>query len=125
MNQTELDFSPATGDSPMTDEERSVMNILRSHRGRDNAIKAPRLAQAAEITPRQLRSAIGHLIEFHHVRIGSTTKKPYGYFIIETYEDAQEACEQLRHRAMSCLKRMSILKRMTMRELMGQMKFEL
>jgi hypothetical protein len=128
-SQMRLDFShsPAVpirdGDS-LTREEQSVLKVLSSHAGRKNAIKAPVLAQAAGITPRQLRAVIEHLIEYHHARIGSTTQAPYGYFIIETAEDAEHACEQLRHRAMACLRRMAMLKKISMRELMGQLRLD-
>lgn len=125
---SELPLFATTSPRPeesLSREEESVMKILSSHRGRESAIRAPELARAAGITPRQLRSIIEHLIEFHHARIGSTTQPPYGYYLIVTADDAEHACEQLRHRAMACLRRMAMLKRTTTRELLGQLKFEL
>ncbi len=105
-------------------DEQAVMKILRKHRGRESAVKVNRIVQLTGINERQVRDIVKHLIHEHRVPVGSSTKKPYGYYWIETADEAFENYEALRRRGISVLARAAKVKGVTLPELLGQLKLE-
>lgn len=97
------------------------MDILE---GRQQAKPMPYLAERVGISTRSLQTIINHLIVDHKKPIGSTSKKPAGYYIVSNDEDLDEALKNLRHRAMSILHRMAALRRVSLNELLGQLRLE-
>ena len=109
----------------LTEEEWAVWSVLRSHRGQGGAIKKVQLARLCGLPEREMRNVIKDLIQTHHLPIGSTSKPPYGYFIIETPDEAAEVCEREYRRALSVLYKIKCLRNISARELAGQIKIDL
>lgn len=95
----------AIGIPPMTREEKAVAAILTEHRGRAKAIMARRLAELAGLDERRLRQVIKHLVERHHMAIGSTTSVPPGYYLITDPRERAAVRRSLMRRALSILER--------------------
>ena len=74
-----------------------LLNILRQHQGRQNAIKACDLAALLNENERAVRLAIRELIA-EGVPVASSTESPAGYFIITTYAEIQEYSESIKGR---------------------------
>lgn len=108
--QNTLDFSAA---GHLNEAETAVWEVLRHHRGKEDAIKRADIVAATRIIARTVRQAIKNLIEHHHYPIGSLQIPPYGYFVIETEEEADEIAASLYGRAMSLLVRMKHIKDVT------------
>ncbi len=74
----------------------SVLSILRRHVGRGQAIKGQEIAEQLELSYRMVRRCIAELEKEHP--IASTTEPPYGFYIVETAEEAREYRRVLRSR---------------------------
>lgn len=85
--------------------EQAILAILLGHAGSENAIKSRELALRTGIEERKVRDIIKHLIEDKHVPIGSSTVKPYGYYIITDNDERYQVSAALYGRAISILKR--------------------
>ncbi len=106
-------------------DEQAVMKILRKHRGRQSAVKVDRIVQLTGINERQVRDIVRHLIHEHRAPVGSSTQKPYGYYWIVSGEEAEATVKALERRGISVLTRAADIKRITLPELLGQLKLEL
>ena len=105
-----------------TKEELTIMQYLEH--GRGNAKTMSYLADRAGVNTRTLQQIIHDLIVEHKKPIGSTSRKPAGYFLVSNEADLTEATTNLRNRAMSILHRMASLKRVSFDELLGQLRIE-
>jgi hypothetical protein len=101
--------APSTTDLSL--EERAVWAVLARHHGRLNTIGLQAIALAADVPERSVQMVIAHLIERHHLPIGSAVKKPMGYFMIETDEELAESVGQLLHRLTALARRIAALKK--------------
>jgi len=108
---------------PLDNDEVRVLGIVQTHRGKNAAIKGEEIARILGLDVRYVRDIIKRLVEDHHYRIGALPD--CGYFMIQTAREAIEVCENLKHRAMSILKRMSVLKKVHLKELLGQLSLEI
>lgn len=88
-----------------TKTEKAILSILLGHTGSANAIKSRELASRTGIEERKVRDVIKHLIEDKHVPIGSSTVKPYGYYIIIDNDERNHVSANLYARAISILRR--------------------
>lgn len=88
-----------------TEKKRIVDVLLENHQGAENAIKSRLLAHKTGINERILRAKIKDLIEQDHVPIGSTTEKPWGYYIITDDAERRKVLGSLYRRAISTLNR--------------------
>lgn len=113
------------GFAALNSDERAVWDVLKNHRGRAHAIRKADLACAVGLPERKMREAIKSLVEKHRFRIGSTPTHPPGYFIIISDGEAWECCRRYRGQALSILVREMWLRRITRRELLGQLELEL
>lgn len=101
-----------TTESGMDADERAVFRALYpAHVGRAKAIDRDALAAEVRIPDRRLRTVLDILIEAHRIPIGSSTRPPYGYFIIDTPEEAAEVYRMLRAYGLSALARMAAVSR--------------
>ncbi len=107
-----------------TPEERKVLEILDRHRGKDKAIRVPDLAEQIDMDGRTVRKVVKHLVEFHHISIGSTPSGVAGYYMIRTADEAWEVFLSLRRRALSILRRATAFQKATLPELLGQLSLE-
>lgn len=109
----------------MTPDEKRVWGVLQNHRGRASAITGEELARQVGLHWRLCREVMKSLIETHHCRIGSAPGRPPGYFIIETPEEAEATYETLKGQGLSTLKRAAVIRRVSLRELFGQLQMEI
>lgn len=89
----------------MTESERRVWDLLRTRRGREEAISLPLLARAVSIPERELQNIVRDLIIKHHKPIGSTSGKPSGYYLCVSEEDLRRNHEQNKKRGLRLLAR--------------------
>jgi len=108
----------------LTPEERSILAVLDRRRGQAKAIRVPDLAEQVDMDGRTVRKVVKHLVEFHHISIGSTPSKIPGYYMIKTADEAWEVYKSLRRRALSILRRASVIHKTTLPELLGQLRLD-
>lgn len=107
----------------------SLLQLLRAHIGKARGISARALVEQlvpVDTTPgqrtgaeRQLRDLVVELrLEGHHVCAHPST----GYFLAETPEELEETCAFLSSRSMSSLQQVSAMKRVSIPDLVGQLK---
>lgn len=113
-----------TEQTDLTSEERAVWAVMTRHRGRLNTIGLDALALAADVPERCVQHVIAHLIERHHLPIGSAVKKPMGYFVIETDDELAESVTQLTHRLTALARRIAALKKSSTPKILQQMAME-
>ncbi len=109
----------------MDSDEISVYGIIRRHAGRDHAVSVEEISRLSGVAPRQVRDIVKGLIERHRVRIGSALKKPAGYYMIETREEAEQNELTLRRLGLSVLSRAAAIRKLTVREYMRRLQTEL
>jgi len=112
--QIEIDFE-------LTKEERMVWEIVRQHRGRENAILGPVIAQMTGLKYDEVRHIISHLVNEHGCFIASCSR---GYYIPVTAEESEQATKSLRHRGIMILMRAARLQKKSLEEVFGQGKLE-
>lgn len=93
--------------------------VLASHQGRERGIKAARLAMRLGVSERVLRKLVSQAREQGVPLCG---KPESGYFIARTAEELNETCRFLENRAMHSLRALSRMRRVSLPELMGQLK---
>lgn len=74
-----------------------LRHLLERHVGHANAITAKTLSRILDGDERQVRIFIRELIA-GGLPIASTTRLPYGYFIIETWEEAKQYATSIKNR---------------------------
>lgn len=78
--------------------EELLLKILKFHKGRERAITGKELARMlGDSDDRHIRTEIRKLI-VQGFPIASSVKLPYGYYIIETIQEATEYMQGLRNR---------------------------
>lgn len=106
-----------------------LLQVLQGHIGMGNGATAERLCREigalpngpVTCSPRHLRKLVHELREKEGHHIGAHPAR--GYFIAETPEELDVCCEFLRARAMTSLKDIAAMRRMSLPELMGQLRF--
>jgi len=107
----------------LTEEEFSVFAVLRRRKGKERAIGKKELAKILGMDERMVRRVIKALIEEHGVPVGSDYVR--GYFIVAAPEEVEETYQTLKNHALSILKRAAVLKRISLKRLLGQLEVEL
>jgi biotin operon repressor len=96
-----------------------VLNALAGHQGREKGISARALAAQLGVPPRHLRKWISELREEGIAVCG----QPHtGYFMAVTAEDLQASCAFLEHRALHSLRLLSRMKKVSLPDLLGQLR---
>lgn len=101
----------------LTFEEQRIWDVIRLHRGKDNAVTGKRIAEWTGMEYDFIRSVIAHLVTSHNYLIASNSK---GYFIPETFNEVFTATKSLRHRGISILVRASKLQRTSLEDIFNQ-----
>lgn len=96
-----------------------LLNVLSQHQGRSNGVSAGDLAARTGLSQRQLRKRISALRD---EGIAICGKPGTGYFIPVTPEELQESCAFLEHRALHSLRLLSRMKKVSLPDLLGQLK---
>lgn len=110
----------------MLDPDRLLAH-LRQHIGQANGITAKslvaeinRVAGKPICNEREMRKAVEVLrVDGHHV----CAHPARGYFIADTAEELEATIQYLHSRAMKSLRQISAMKRVSMPDLLGQMRF--
>ncbi|MBM4395621.1 MAG: hypothetical protein FJ087_08020 [Deltaproteobacteria bacterium] len=89
----------------LSPEEGEVLVRLSLHRGRAEAIGLAELARLTDLEPRRVQQVVKHLVELHQVPIGTATRRPCGYYIIESDRERRETRDSHVRRALSTLRR--------------------
>ena len=105
---------------PPTITTVEVINALAQHLGRHKGISARLLAAQLGIPPRTLRRLISMCRERDGAAICGHPVS--GYYIAVTPEDLEETCRFLEQRAMHSLRLLSRMRRMSMPDLVGQLR---
>lgn len=112
-------------DQPVnTPEEIRAKEILGHHRGRANALQVRHFAQLVGVDERRAQILVKHLVEDHGVLIGSATSRPFGYFVPETEAEVKAVTDQLYHRIASLAVRIARIKRISVEEILNQLRLE-
>lgn len=110
-------------------ETATVLSVLARHIGRENGATAEQLVQElsgfsqtarpfAAVLTRQLREAVVQLrLDGHHV----CATPENGYFLAATAEELDATCVFLHERAMTSLKQIAAMKRISLPDLRGQL----
>jgi hypothetical protein len=105
--------------------EYTLLEILRAHRGREQAIHKRQLLRAfkKEIVggERGLRKAIKHLVIKHGYPIGSC---PDGYFWAVTPKEIEDVVGYYRSYGLSCLRVAARLQKIPLKIMLGQLTFD-
>ena len=96
-----------------------VLNALARHQGRESGIAAKDLAAQLGVPARHLRKFISELREQGIAICGQPAT---GYFMAVTPEDLQASCAFLEHRALHSLRLLSRMKKVSLPDLLGQLR---
>lgn len=96
-----------------------LLNALSAHQGRENGISAKALADKLHVPPRRLRTLISELREEGMAICGHPSS---GYYMAVTPEELQASIAFLEHRAMHSLRMLSRMKKVSLPDLLGQLK---
>jgi hypothetical protein len=84
-----------------------IQAVLKHHQGAQNAITAIRIARLLGYhDDRKVRLAIQALITSGHAIAANVSKRPLGYYLVQTPEEAKAYSRTLRSRAVQTFKRM-------------------
>ena len=97
----------------------SVLAILGCHIGAENGITAERLAGQLGISARELRKHVSALRE-QGIAVCGTPR--FGYFVARTEGELEDSCAFLRRRALHSLALEARLRKITLPDLIGQIK---
>jgi predicted ArsR family transcriptional regulator len=109
----------------MDSESQQVLGLIRVRHGRQQAITVDSIAESAGIPSRTVRDIVKHLIENHHIMIGSSLGRPAGYFMIATKEEAEQNERTLRKLGISILVHAAVLKRLSVKEYIRRLQEEI
>lgn len=104
----------------MSATKTDLLNALSSHLGRDHGISASALAAELSVPTRQLRLLISRCREEDGVAICGHPST--GYYMACTPDELAESCAFLEHRALHSLRLLSRMKKVSLPELVGQLK---
>ena len=107
----------------LTYEEEMIWEAIKLHRGKDDPILGPVIAEITKIDYDRVRQTIAHLINHHGYLIASSSK---GYYVPQTAEEIFEATKSLRHRGIMILMRAAKLSKVSLEEIFhqGRMEFD-
>lgn len=88
-----------------------VLEVIRKHLGKTNPIMVSEIMEYIGLTDREIRKVVQLLVNEFHYAIGSTTKGPYGFFMVVSFEDYLEAVQNLHSRQLKIQERIESLKK--------------
>ncbi len=78
--------------------KNQILELIKKHISKGNPIQVDELMQFVPLNDREIRRVVQYLVNEGRHPIGSTTKGPYGFYMIATFEDYLEAVKNLMHR---------------------------
>lgn len=89
---------------------KKILEVIKRHLGKDNAIKVEDLMDIVPLNNREIRRVVQYLVNIKQYPIGSTTNSPYGYYMIVNIEDYLEAVKNLSNRKSKLIERIQSLR---------------
>ncbi len=108
----------------LSSEEASVWNIIKNHKGKENAVKVDTVALYTGLKDKEVREIVSGLVRQHSKLIASSTANPPGFYVITDEQELKAHIRSLRHRGIMCLVRAAALSNTSIEEIFGQGKFE-
>lgn len=102
---------------------RRLAELIRNH-DVSRPAGAQEMAFLCKTNVRGIAASVRELVMRHRLPIGSTRGSPAGYYWIRSREELDGACAMYHETAMELLRREAALKRITVDELLGQLKLE-
>ncbi|MDP3715391.1 MAG: hypothetical protein Q8R21_03170 [Burkholderiales bacterium] len=99
----------------------ALLNRLQQHQGAANGVTAEVLAVSLDTSKRHIRSLVSEL-RLEGIAVCGHPKT--GYFIAATAAEIESTCKFLRSRAMHSLTLESRLRKVTLSDLLGQMRLK-
>lgn len=78
--------------------QKQILDLIRKHLGKTNPIQVDEIMKFVPLTDREVRRVVQYLVNEKQHPIGSTTKGPYGFYMIISFEDYLEAVKNLSNR---------------------------
>lgn len=105
----------------MSTVSERVWEIMQRHVGRETGITCRQLAEAAQVSEREIRKAVTELREAGVPVCGHPAS---GYYQPANPAELEEGCQFLRQRALTSLHLEAKLRGMNMAELLGQLRLQ-
>lgn len=81
------------------DKQKSkILELIKKHVGKNNPVQVEEIMNGVLLPDREIRRIVQYLVNEGNYPIGSTTKGPYGFYMIASFEDYLEAVKNLMHR---------------------------
>lgn len=101
-------------------EEAAVWEIVRSHPGRESAIRVDTLAFQTRLDEKVVRETVSRLVVKHGKLIASSTGNPPGFYVITDKKELEAHIRSLRHRGIACLIRAAALSKSSVEDIFNQ-----
>jgi hypothetical protein len=114
---------PGVTPLPLTEDQRRLLIVLRSHSGRQRAIPLAIICEQTKLGEREVKNLMRSLVVDFKVRIGAARTQPNGYYLITNAEEAREAAQVYESEIVELAKRVRVLRgKHFMAELLGQLR---
>jgi hypothetical protein len=133
MAVREIATSQAVADLVLTPLDRAVREIITPRIGLAHAVTIREIVESlppqilvGKDAARNIKDSVRRLREFSGLRIAATKKPPYGYFIVETAEEADEFAQRIFSEGVKLMRlcRMFRPERDWVQELRGQLQLQ-
>ena len=101
--------------------KHDALAVLQGHIGRNDGISVEQLAAALDTPARRVRALVSELRE---EGVAVCAHPALGYYIAQTPEEVEHCCAFLRSRAMHTLVLESRLRKISLPELLGQLRLK-
>lgn len=88
-----------------------VLRLIQKHQGKDHPIQVSDIMDSIPLSDREIRRIVQYLINNMGYAIGSTTKNPFGFFMIVKIEDYLEAISNLESRKRKIQERIDAIRK--------------
>jgi biotin operon repressor len=96
-----------------------LLNLMSRHQGAGNGVSASSVAAQLGVSARKVRTLVSALRDDGIAICG---KPSTGYFVPVTPDELQVSCRWLEHRALHSLRLLSRMKKVSLPDLLGQLK---
>ncbi len=97
-------------------QKLKILELIKAHLGKDNPVQVDEIIKEVVLPDREVRRIVQYLINEDKYPIGSTTKGPYGFFMIVSFEDYLEAVKNLTNRKEKLRERVNSLREACIRD---------
>lgn len=125
-----LCLAAAKADGPVpiraTKEQRMLLQVLRYHFGRPNAIPLAEICARTKLGEREVKNLMRSLVVDFKVRIGAARTQPFGYYLVTNADEAKEAAQVYESEIVELARRVRVLRGAHFTaELLGQLRMQM